>query len=259
MIWSGVRADILGVLVSPINMKDASDSVESWIAERSSHYVCVTGAHGVIESQTNEKLRDIHNRAGLVVPDGMPLVWFCRAVGFKRTTRVYGPDLMRHLTAISAERGYRQFYYGGNDGVAEMLAEKLQQEHPGLQVAGTHTPPFRSLTPEEDDAIVEKINSLQPDILWVGLSTPKQEYWAAAHADRLNVPVIIGVGAAFDFLAGLKIQAPAWMQRFGLEWLFRLVTEPRRLWRRYLSIVPRFIFLANQQLVRTKIYGAANR
>lgn len=252
-------ADIRGVFVNPINMTDALDTIESWIAARSSHYVCVTGAHGVIESQTDEKLRQIHNQAGLVVPDGVPLVWLCRALGFNRTTRVYGPDLMRRLTAISAERGYRQFYYGGNVGVAEMLVETLQEAHPGLQVAGTHTPPFRPLTPEEDDATVEKINSLQPDILWVGLSTPKQENWMAVHADRLDVPVIIGVGAAFDFLAGLKTQAPAWMQRSSLEWFFRLVTEPRRLWRRYLSVVPQLILLASQQLVRTKLFDAANR
>lgn len=253
----GKRADILGVLVSPIDMKVALDRVESWIRQRSSQYVCVTGTHGVIESQADEELRGIHNRAGLVAPDGMPLVWFCRALGFKHTARVYGPDLMRQLTAVSAVRGYRQFYYGGNDGVAEMLSRTLQKVHPKLEVAGTHTPPFRPLTPEEDEAVIEKINALKPDILWVGLSTPKQEYWMAAHANRLDVPVMIGVGAAFDFLAGLKSQAPAWMQRSGLEWFFRLVTEPRRLWRRYLTIVPQFIFLSGQQFFRKKIYNTA--
>jgi len=259
MVRRGEIADIRGVFVSPINMTDALDTIESWIATRSSHYVCVTGAHGVIESKSDKKLRDIHNRAGLVVPDGIPLVWLCRALGFKRTKRVYGPDLMRHLTAISAERGYRQFYYGGREGVAEKLAETLQNTHPALQVVGTHTPPFCPLTREQDDAVVEKINSSRPDVLWVGLSTPKQEYWMAEHAARLEVPIVIGIGAAFDFLSGLKSQAPIWMQRSGLEWFFRLVTEPRRLWRRYLSIIPQFVSLASQQLVRKKLYGTAIR
>jgi N-acetylglucosaminyldiphosphoundecaprenol N-acetyl-beta-D-mannosaminyltransferase len=249
MGWNGERADVIGVSVSPITMNDAVQTIERWIANRTTNYVCITGAHGVIESQADQKLRAIHNRAGMVTPDGMPLVWMCRALGFKRTTRVSGPDLMQLMTVVSAERGYRQFYYGGNEGVADKLAETLKAKLPGLQVAGTHTPPFRALTVEEDEAIIEKINAARPDIVWVGLSTPKQEYWMAAHAGRLHVPVLIGVGAAFDFLTDLKSRAPSWMQRSGLEWFYRLVTEPRRLWRRYLTIVPKFLFLAGQQLV----------
>lgn len=247
------RVEVLGVNVSAINMRDAVATVEAWIASRSHNYVCITGAHGVIESQTDEELRQIHNRAGLVTPDGMPLVWISRLLGHRRMSRVYGPDLMRALTAVSATRGYRQFYYGGNDGVAGLLAATLARQHPGLVVSGTYTPPFRTLTLAEDAAIVETINASRPDIVWVGLSTPKQEYWMASHIDRIHAPVMIGVGAAFDFLAGLKRQAPPWMQRNGLEWLFRLMSEPRRLWRRYASIVPRFIALAAVQLVRSKL------
>lgn len=249
----GERAIVLGLSISPITIDDAIQTIERWITDRAMNYVCITGAHGVIESQSDQMLRAIHNRAGMVTPDGMPVVWMCRALGFKRTKRVYGPDLMRFLTAVSAEKGYRQFYYGGNEGVANRLARTLQAKHPGLQVAGTHTPPFRALTHEEDEAIIKKINAACPDIVWVGLSTPKQEYWMANHVGRLDAPVIIGVGAAFDFLADVKQQAPVWMQRSGLEWFYRLITEPRRLWRRYLTIVPKFLFLAGQQLITARL------
>jgi N-acetylglucosaminyldiphosphoundecaprenol N-acetyl-beta-D-mannosaminyltransferase len=250
--WRGERANILGVEVSPITMEEALATIEHWIAARTPNYVCITGAHGVIESQSDDRLRAIHNGAGLVTPDGMPLVWMCRALGYQQTNRVYGPDLMRALSALSARRGYRQFYYGGNNGVADLLKETLEKQHPGLQVVGTHTPPFRTLTAQEDEAVVRKINEARPDIVWVGLSTPKQEYWMAAHAERIEAPVMIGIGAAFDFLSGLKPQAPPVMQRNGLEWLYRLVTEPRRLWRRYLSIVPGFLVLAGGQLIKMK-------
>jgi N-acetylglucosaminyldiphosphoundecaprenol N-acetyl-beta-D-mannosaminyltransferase len=244
---------ILGVNVSATDMQECIDTIDSWIGARSQHYVCVTGVHGVIESQSDATLRAIHNAAGLVTPDGMPLVWMARWLGHERTTRVYGPDLMRTLSALSPARGYRHFFYGGGEGIAERLKQALVRSCPGLEVVGTITPPFRALTGEEDAAIVDAINAARPDIVWVGLSTPKQERWMAAHVGRIEAPVLIGVGAAFDFLAGDKKQAPAWMQRNGLEWLFRLATEPRRLWRRYLSIVPRFIVLAGAQLVRSRL------
>jgi N-acetylglucosaminyldiphosphoundecaprenol N-acetyl-beta-D-mannosaminyltransferase len=244
------RADVLGVRVSAITISDAISVIERWIAERSKNYVCVTGAHGVISSRTDAELRGIHNRAGLVTPDGMPVVWMSRALGFKRTERVYGPDLMTALAAISEQRGYRQFYYGGAPGVADRLASKLSAKHPNLQLAGTFTPPFRKLTRDEDEEVVRLINEARPDIVWVGLSTPKQEYWMADHIGRIEAPVMIGVGAAFDFLAGLKPQAPGWMQKRGLEWVYRLSMEPKRLGPRYASIVPRFIALAALQLFR---------
>nr|WP_246482061.1 WecB/TagA/CpsF family glycosyltransferase [Methylorubrum zatmanii] len=224
-------------------------AVEGWILARERHYVCITGAHGVIECQTDRALRAIHEGAGLVTPDGMPLVFMARRLGFPRTGRVYGPDLMRALTALSARKGYRQYYFGGATGLPERLAGRLRAQFPGLPVAGTFSPPFRPTSPEEDAEIVARINAARPDILWVGLSTPKQEYWMARHRDRLDVPVMVGVGAAFDFLAGTKRQAPAWMQRHGLEWAFRLGTEPRRLWRRYGRIVPEFLLRASLQLL----------
>jgi N-acetylglucosaminyldiphosphoundecaprenol N-acetyl-beta-D-mannosaminyltransferase len=160
---------------------------------------------------------------------------------------------MRELTAVSGRRGYRQFYYGGDIGVAEKLKRTLVGSVPGLDVVGTFCPPFRKLTPAEDQAVVDAINAARPDIVWVGLSTPKQERWMAEHRGRIDAPVMIGVGAAFDFLAGTKRQAPTWMQRHSLEWLFRLCSEPRRLWRRYAYIVPGFTFLAVGQLLRRTV------
>jgi len=244
---------VLGVKVSPIDMDTALASIEGWIEKATPNYVCVTGVHGVMASQSDARLREIHDNAGLVTPDGMPLVWMAHRLGYTQTRRVYGPDLMRALTRRSEARGYRQFYYGGGPGLADRLARVLATTHPKLEVVGTYCPPFRPMTEDEDAKIVAAINEADPDIIWVGLSTPKQEYWMASHVGRLKAPVLIGVGAAFDFLAGTKKQAPLWMQRNGLEWLFRLLSEPRRLWRRYFTIVPAFTFMAMAQLIRSSI------
>jgi N-acetylglucosaminyldiphosphoundecaprenol N-acetyl-beta-D-mannosaminyltransferase len=247
------RGDVLGVGVSAIAMDDAIATLERWIGEGRREYVCVTGVHGVMECRRDPLLRKIHDEAGMVTPDGVPLVYFLRLTGKKRTQRVYGPDLMREMTAVSGRRGYRQFYYGGDVGVAEKLKETLAASVPGLQVAGTFCPPFREMTAADDRAVVDAINAARPHIVWVGLSTPKQERWMAEHRGRIDAPVMVGVGAAFDFLAGTKRQAPAWMRRHALEWLFRLCSEPRRLWRRYAYIVPGFTFLAAGELVRRAV------
>jgi N-acetylglucosaminyldiphosphoundecaprenol N-acetyl-beta-D-mannosaminyltransferase len=244
------RVDVLGVGVSAITMDRALGTIDSWIARREQHYVCITGVHGVMESQRDERLREIHNRAGMVTPDGMPLVWLSRLNGVRDVERVYGPDLMAACCDRSQAHGYTHFFYGGGDGVPELLAERLRERFAGLRIVGSYSPPFRPMTPEEDEALVDRINQAAPDIVWVGLSTPKQERWMAEHVGRLRAPVMVGVGAAFDFHAGLKRQAPRWMQRSGLEWLFRLMTEPRRLWRRYLVNNPSFIWLLTRSLVR---------
>lgn len=244
------RVEILGVRVSAINIDDAVAAIEAWIGCRDRHYVCVTGVHGLMECRRDDRLRTIHNEAGLVTPDGMPLVWLARLMGKERTQRVYGPDLMRGMTAVSEAHGYRQFYYGGAEGIAERLRRALTSAHPHLQVAGVLCPPFRELSPEEDREVVKAINAARADIVWVGLSTPKQERWMASHLGLVEAPVMIGVGAAFDFLAGAKRQAPLWMQKNGLEWLFRLCSEPRRLWRRYAYIVPGFLALTLGEFVR---------
>lgn len=243
------RINILGVGVNAINTSMALDAVDEWILRNEPHYVCVTGVHGIMESYRKEAVRCIHNAAGLVVPDGMPLVWLSRLKGFHHVTRVYGPDLMLALCERSIGRGYRHFLYGGAQGIAERLATRLQSRLPGLNVAGVYSPPFRALEPAEDEQIVNTINSVRPHIVWVGVGTPKQEVWMARHVGRLNASVLIGVGAAFDFHAGVKRQAPRWVMRAGLEWMFRMIEEPRRLGPRYLINNPLFVGLVIRQLL----------
>jgi len=248
------RSNILGVGISAINMAIALETIDQWIAERDPHYVCVFPVHSVMECQKDPELRRIANASGLTTPDGMPLVWLSRLHGYRQVSRVYGPDLMLALCAASVERGYRHFFYGGANGVAEKLTAVLERQYPGLRVAGIYAPPFRPLTCEEDERIIEMINASDGDIVWVGLGTPKQDHWMASHVGRISAPVLIGVGAAFDFLSGLKRQAPRWMQRCGLEWLFRLLTEPRRLWYRYLVYNPLFVALVLLQSLRLRRY-----
>jgi N-acetylglucosaminyldiphosphoundecaprenol N-acetyl-beta-D-mannosaminyltransferase len=235
------RVDVLGVGISAIDAAMAVAEIERWIEEGERHYVCVTGVHGVMESQRDESLKEIHNRSGLTTPDGMPMVWAGRRAGASWMERVYGPDLMLALCEKGVERGWTHFLYGGADGVPELLAERLCARFPGLKVAGAYSPPFRPLSPAEEDEVVSMIEAVSPTFVWVGLSTPKQERWMAAFRPRLSTPAILGVGAAFDMHAGRLPQAPPWMQRAGLEWLYRLIKEPRRLWRRYLRNNPAFV------------------
>ena len=243
--WVTPRVDVLGVGVSVINIPMGLKLIEQWIEQGSHQYVCVTSVHGIMESQCDRRLRAIHNYSGLTTPDGMPLVWAGRAAGARNIDRVSGPDLMPALSALARARGFSSYFYGGRPGVAELLAERLQHLYPGFKVAGTYCPPFRELTGDEDEHIVRVINSTEAHIVWVGLSTPKQERWMAAHVNRLNANVLMGVGAAFDVHAGLSRRAPRWMQRSGLEWTYRLAHEPRRLWQRYLyNNVPFLIRLA---------------
>lgn len=252
MTARSARANVLGVGVSPVSMAQALETIDRWIAHRDPHYVCVSGVHGVMESQRDPHLKDIHNGAGLVTPDGMPLVWLSRLQGFAQVERVYGPDLMLALCRRSTARGHRHFLYGGAEGVAEQLARRLRDRFPGLDIAGWYTPPFRPLTGEEDAAVARRIADSGADLVWVGLSTPKQERWMHDHVGRVGAPVLIGVGAAFDFHAGLKRQAPRWMQRSGLEWSYRLASEPRRLWKRYLVNNPLFVWNVLLQAARVR-------
>jgi N-acetylglucosaminyldiphosphoundecaprenol N-acetyl-beta-D-mannosaminyltransferase len=249
------RVNILGVGISAINMPMALEVIQDWLARQEANYVCVTGVHGVMESQQDETLRQIHNKAGLVTPDGMPLVWLSRWKGFARVGRVYGPDLMLALCEASVEHGFRHFLLGGAEGVPEKLADNLQGCFPGLVIAGTYSPPFRSLTPQEDAQIVDMLRQARADVIWVGLGTPKQERWMAAHHDLLPGAVLIGVGAAFDFHTGRSRQAPVWMRQNGLEWLYRLLAEPGRLWRRYLINNPLFVTLVLAQTLGLREYS----
>lgn len=236
-----LRVDVLGIGITPATIALAADEIERWIAGGEHNYICVTGVHGVVESQSDGELLAIHNRAGMVVPDGMPMVWATHRVGLEWSERCYGPDLMLEMCRRAADNGHRFYFYGGKEGTPEQLRDRLVEQFPELQVVGMHSPPFRPLTPEEDVAIIDEINQSGADVVWVGLSTPKQERWMDAHAGKVNA-TMIGVGAAFDFHAGNVSQAPAWMQRNGLEWFYRLIQEPRRLFLRYAVGIPTFVF-----------------
>lgn len=236
------RVNILGVGITPLTRVEALAMIEEWIGAGNRHYVCVCGIHGVMESQRDERVRRIHNAAGMVTTDGMPLVWLSWLKGFHHVQRVYGPDLLLDCCQRSELMGYRHFFYGGGPGVPEQLIRRLKDRFPGLHVVGGYSPPYRALTRDEDAEVVERINDARPDVVWIGLSTPKQEQWMAEHRARLTAAVLIGIGAAFDFHSGFKRQAPRWMRSCGLEWIFRLWQEPRRLWRRYLRNNPLFVW-----------------
>ena len=232
---------VLGVRVNAIQIPDVIAQAERWIAERNStRFITFTGMHGVSEALDDPALRDIHNAADLVVPDGKSLVWVGRLHGKQMKRRVYGPEFMEAFCAATGPL-YRHFFYGGAEGVAQALA-RVEKERHGIQIAGVYTPPFRPLTGAEEQEIKALVECTRPDILWVGLSTPKQERWMFAHRHSLDVPVMCGVGAAFDLNTGRLTQAPGWMREHGLEWLFRLLVEPKRLWRRYLLKGSRFVW-----------------
>ena len=248
------RVSVLGVGISVLNLRTALDAIAAAVRERRPGYICVTGVHGVMEAQKDEAFRKILNGAFLCTPDGMPMVWAGKLNGYREMSRGYGPDLMLDVCAWSETSGARHFFYGGADGVAELLARKLKERFPKLAVAGTFTPPFRPLTGEEVQALQTQISAAKPDILWVGLSTPKQEKFMAEFRPRLQVTLMIGVGAAFDFHSGRVKQAPRWMQRSGLEWFYRLCSEPRRLAKRYLRNNPLFLGRILGQLTGWKKY-----
>ena len=250
---SSTSFKVMGVRVHAVQIPGVVEQMEHWIAQRKAcHYIAVTGMHGVSESQRDPGFKRILNEADLVVPDGMPLVWLGRRHGYPLQRRVYGPELMQTFCRTTAEK-YRHFLYGGMPGVPESLSRNLQNQF-GINVVGEYSPPFRALTPEEDEEIVARINGANPDILWVGLSTPKQERWMNEHRAKLHVPVLVGVGAAFDMNSGRAKQAPAWMQENGLEWSFRLFQEPRRLWRRYLINGPQFVVGVASELLSLRKY-----
>jgi len=248
------RVNILGVGISAINLQRAVGEIEDWIASGVAHYVNLCTVHTVMECQSDARLRQIVNASGLSTPDGMPLVWLSWLHGHQDAERVYGPDLMLALCERSQTTGHRHFFYGGAPGVAERLVRRLRSRYPALAVAGICSPPFRPVDAREDVETLDAINAAAPDIVWVGLGTPKQDYWVSTHRPLLSAPALIAVGAAFDFHAGLLRQAPRWMQRSGLEWLFRLVQEPRRLAYRYLVYNPLFVFRTASQLAGFQRY-----
>ncbi len=235
MINGGIsRFDVLGVQVSAVDIPTAIAEIDRWVREGYRSYATLTGVHGVMEAVRRADIRHAHNAAGLVLPDGMPLVWLLWRGGFRFADRVSGPDLMLALFNHFQGTGYRHFLYGATPRALELLKANLEHQFPAAKLAGTHAPPFRPAGAAEDEAVIDAINATAPDIVWVGLSTPKQELWMAHHRDRLSAPVLIGAGAAFDFHAKLVRRAPRWLQRAGLEWAFRMAMEPRRLAKRYL-------------------------
>ena len=247
---------ILGVPLGLIDYERTLDWIDAMAAEREQGYVCVCNVHTVMASQEDQELRSALIGASLNVPDGQPLVWALNALGHSLSDRVYGPELMARACARAASSGKRFYLYGGrNQGALVQLALNLRQRYPGIRIVGGYSPPHRLLTAEEQAAVVAEINDARPHIVWVGIGVPKQEKWMAALRPLLDAPVLVGVGAAFDFHAGLVSQAPSWMQSAGLEWAYRLAQEPRRLWRRYLRYNPRFVVAFARQLLAYKNAG----
>ena len=228
------RVNILGIGAMPLDLGKAVETLDGWRAEGRRDYVCLISVHGLVIAQRDPVIRDCLNGSGLAAEDGMPLVWWSRLAGFTQARRVCGSDLLDQVCAFGLSRNYRHYFYGATPRVLELLVERLQKRHPGLIVAGSHSPPFRRLTVAEDAEDIAAINAARPDFVWVGLGMPKQEKWMVEHLGKIEAAALLGVGAAFDFHAGTKPRAPVWMQRSGLEWLFRLMTEPRRLAHRYL-------------------------
>lgn len=224
--------DILGVQITPISIDDILTKVDQWVRHRQKHYICLCPNYSIMISQKHPEFRKALNRATITTADGRAVAWACKFHGYRNAQQVRGADLTRLVCRMAAQKGLSNFFYGGTDALLESLVHNLRQENPQLQVAGTYAPPFRPLTPREKREVVQLINASQPDIVWIGLGAPKQELWMAEHFQDLQASVLIGVGAAFDFLSGVKMEAPRWMQKVALEWLFRLASEPRRLWKR---------------------------
>jgi N-acetylglucosaminyldiphosphoundecaprenol N-acetyl-beta-D-mannosaminyltransferase len=236
-------APLLGIPLALTDYERMLDWIDAAVAAGSREYVCVAATHTVMAAREDPGLREAVLGASATVPDGKPLVWALNALGEERLhDRVYGPELMARACERAAHTGTRLFLYGGrNQGALVQLTLNLRTRYPGLRIVGGHVPPFRPLSAEEEDRVAAEINRSGADVVWVGIGVPKQEKWMAAMRDRLEAPVLVGVGAAFDFHAGLVPQAPGWVQDAGLEWAYRLAREPRRLWRRYLRYNPRFV------------------
>jgi N-acetylglucosaminyldiphosphoundecaprenol N-acetyl-beta-D-mannosaminyltransferase len=252
---SGIATrSILGVPVALTDYASALRVMDGLVDTRERGYVCAAPVHALMVAQDDPEMFAALRGSTLVVPDGMPLVWAANLLGERLEDRVYGPELMLRYSDRCAERGHRVWLYGGRDqGSLVQLALSMRRRHPGIKIVGGYSPPFRALTRDEEDALVEQINEAKPDVLWVGIGVPKQEKWMAHMRERLDVPVMCGVGAAFDFHAGRVPQAPRWMQERGLEWIYRIAQEPRRLLPRYLYFNPRFVLaFARQYLSERK-------
>jgi len=243
------RQDVIGAEIDVVYWSGAVATLLRWASARESRYVCACNVHSVVTAQSDERLASAVRGADMVVPDGAPVAWLMRKAGVASQQRVSGPDLMWRYYAAAAVYGESVFLLGGAPDTLEQLTARIRATFPGLRIAGAYSPPFRALSAEEDEALVRRLNESGATTIWVALGCPKQEIWMAGHRDRVR-SVMIGVGAAFGFHAGTVRRAPAWMQRLSLEWLHRLLSEPGRLWRRYLTTNTLFILAAARQLMR---------
>jgi N-acetylglucosaminyldiphosphoundecaprenol N-acetyl-beta-D-mannosaminyltransferase len=248
------RVNVLGVGVNPTNMSETLNLIDSHLRSDRKGYVCVTGVHGIMEAQKKRDLKDVINTSLITIPDGRPTVWVGWLGGFRQMRQVTGPHLMLKLCAQSVDKGYTHFFYGGTPGVADELKQTLQERFPGLKVLGAYTPPFRPLSAEEEQELISRVATLKPDLFWVGLSTPKQERFMAEFVHKLDTKLMLGVGAAFDIHTGRIADSPPWLQAMGLQWLHRMAQDPKRLWKRYLTNNPRFLYLIAMQLLRLREY-----
>jgi len=248
-------ANVLGVGVHTVNLQSAALLLETQIRERRKGYVCLAGVHGVMEAQRSSHLKAIFAKAILVAPDGMPIVWISRLQGFAATERVFGPDLMTDIMGRAEFRNCVHFLCGGENGVVDKLRDEMLRRFPWVKIAGIYSPPFRPLSNEEERKFIENVRTLQPDIIWVGISTPKQERFMAHYLPMLDTTLMIGVGAAFLFHTGAIRDSPKWIKQSGLQWLHRLSQEPARLWKRYLLNNPAFVFYAVLQKIGWKHYA----
>lgn len=236
------HCEILKTNINVTNMSETIKYIGGHLDDLRGKYICVSNVHTTVMSYENEEYRKIQNSAAMALPDGAPLSSYSRRRGYKQAQRVTGPDLMLELFAVSREKGYRHYFYGATEETLQSMRKVIERDYPGMEIAGMYAPPFRTLTPQEDAEIIEKINNSRPDFIWIGLGAPKQEEWMYQHMGQLQ-GVLIGVGAGFDYLAGYIKRAPHWMQKMSLEWLYRLLQDPRRLWRRYFTSNVKFICL----------------
>lgn len=254
-VGAGGVANVLGVGVDAVDMEGAVARMRAAVDAGRKGYVCLAGVHGIMEARRHADLREIFRNALLVAPDGMPTVWMGRVQGLKQMRRVFGPDLMLEVVGRKELAHYRHFLCGGEAGVAEQLRTELTRRFEWAQMVGTYTPPFRAMTEAEEQELAAQVRVAKPDMVWVGLSTPKQERFMARYLARLETKLMVGVGAAFLYHTGAIRDSPEWVKQAGLQWLDRLRQEPARLWRRYAVNVPLFAVLAGLQVAGVRRYG----
>ena len=251
---------ILGSQIDLVDFEDTTTLMKEWIDGYSSKAPCrrivVTGFHGIFEAHKNPDFKSVLNSADLWVPDGIAPVWIARLKGNRGVVRTPGAEIMQAYFKLADENGYSSFFYGDTEETLANLKRRLQADYPGHTIAGVFSPPFRSLTETEDNNIIQMINNSRPDVLWVALGMPKQDRWIFEHLDRLRVPIAVGVGAAFSFISGDVKRVPEWIGRFGLEWLWRLSREPKKLWKRDFVDGPMFLFNVFLELTGLRKYGS---